>query len=241
MSKRAQDERARKAAEALAEQRRHEARRRTLNIAAVVAVVLVLVVGGFVLTKLRDTSTDVTAAAAGTSDYGVTVGPDDAPHTVVVYEDFLCPYCGALEQESSERLQQLAEDGKVQIDYRPFHLLQPDYSAQAANAFKVVLDAAGPTVALAFHNELYADQPDESGPYPDADWLVEKAVDAGATEADVRAGIEDESQQDWVDAATASAEDTGLQGTPTVLLDGEVYQDGRTMEALADNLVAAVS
>jgi protein-disulfide isomerase len=186
-------------------------------------------------------STDVTAAAAGTSDYGVTVGDAGAPHQVVIYEDFLCPFCGQLEKASHERLQELAEAGKVQVDYRPFHLLQPDYSAEAANAFKVVLDAAGPKVALAFHTELYADQPDESGPYPDSDWLVQKAVDAGAEESAVRPGIEDMSQQDWVDAATKAAEDTGLQGTPTVLLDGKVFTEGRTMDEVADKLVAAVS
>jgi len=241
VSKRAQDERSRKAAEAIAEQQRREARRRRLNIGAVVGVVVVLVLAGFLYTRIADSSTDVTAAAAGTSEYGVTVGPDGAPHEVIVYEDFLCPFCGELERKTHTKLQELAEAGKVQIDYRPFHLLSPAYSSAAANAFKVVLDASGPKVALAFHNELYADQPDESGPFPDADWLVDKAVDAGAEESAVRPGIEGSTQASWVDAATKSAEDSGVQGTPTVLLDGKVFQDGRTIDDIADNLIEAVS
>jgi protein-disulfide isomerase len=32
--------------------------------------------------------------------------------------------------------------------------------------------------------------------------------------------------------------DAGVQGTPTVLLNGEVFQDGRTQEEIAKNLIA---
>ena len=120
-------------------------------------------------------------------------------------------------------------------------MLFRSYSEQAANAFKVVLDASGAEVALAFHNELFADQPDESGPFPDADWLVSKAVDAGAEESAVRPGIEDMAQQDWVDAASKAAEDTGLQGTPTILLDGTVFSEGTTLADNAAALIEAVS
>lgn len=241
MSKRAQTERARKAAEAQAAQRRQEQLRRRLSIGGVIATVLVILVAGFVLNRSRDTSDDVTAAAAGTSEYGVTVGQTDAPHQVVIYEDFLCPFCGELEKRTHDQLAQLAEDGKVLVDYRPFHLLSADYSAQALNAFKVVLEASGPEVALAFHNALYADQPSESGPFPDADALVATAVDAGAEESAVRSGIKQMSQQDWVDEATQAAEDTGLTGTPTVLVDGKVFTEGTTIDDQADALIAAVS
>ena len=41
----------------------------------------------------------------------------------------------------------------------------------------------------------------------------------------------------WVEQATKSASDAGVQGTPTVLLNGEVYQNGRTQQEIAANLV----
>jgi protein-disulfide isomerase len=159
---------------------------------------------------------------------------------VVIYEDFLCPYCGELERATHTDLAGLADDGKVYVEYRPFDLLRTDYSMAAASAFKVVLDAAGPDVAKKFHDELYADQPDEGGPYPDADGLVEKAVAAGAAEGEVRDGIENVSQRAWVDRASAAAEKAGVRGTPTVLVDGKVYNDGSTVADLAKNLVASL-
>ncbi|MBB6626768.1 thioredoxin domain-containing protein [Nocardioides sp. KIGAM211] len=237
-SKASRDARAERAALALRDQQRAERRRSVLMIGGVVLAMVLIVTAGFLVNRARDTSNDVSAPAAGSGDYGVTVGDRTAPRTVVVYEDFLCPYCGELEKATHEELASLADAGKVYVEYRPFDLLRTDYSVAAASAFKVVLDASGPEVAKKFHDELYADQPDESGPYPDADWLVEKAVAAGATESDVRPGIEDDSQKAWVEKATKAADAAGVTGTPTVLLDGKRFTDGTTIDDLATNLLA---
>jgi protein-disulfide isomerase len=233
----ARESRAERAAAALKEQQRAERRRATLMVGGVVLAILVIVVAGFLINRARDTSADVSAPPAGSGSYGVTIGDKSAPHTVVIYEDFLCPYCGELESASHEDMAKLAEEGKVYVEYRPFNLLPADYSVAAASAFKVVLDASGPEVAKKFHDELYADQPEESGPFPDADWLVQKAVDAGADEASVRSGIENGEGESWVADATKAADDAGVSSTPTIVLDGKVFQDGRTPDELAQNLL----
>ena len=109
------------------------------------------------------------------------------------------------------------------------------------NALAVVLDASGPEVAKAFHDELYADQPEESGPYPSNDWLVQKAVAAGAQESDVRDGIENLSMEKWANDATDEAlNGAGVKGTPTVLVDGKVVNAG-SMDELAKLVIADVS
>lgn len=236
----ARESRTERAAAAMEVQRRRERRRATLMILGVVLVLLVVVVGGFLVNRARDTSSNVSAPAAGTGSYGVTIGDKNAPHTVVIYEDFLCPYCGELEKITHSELATLADQGKVYVEYRPFNLLQTDYSVAAASAFKVVLDSSGPTVAKSFHDLLYADQPAETGPFPSSSWLVDKAVQAGAKESAVRSGIEQESQKAWVDRASTAAHDAGVRGTPTILLDGQVFQDGRTIGDLAQNLLDQV-
>jgi protein-disulfide isomerase len=37
--------------------------------------------------------------------------------------------------------------------------------------------------------------------------------------------------------ATQAASDAGVRSTPTVLLNGEVFQDGRTIDEMANNLI----
>ena len=240
--------RAAKAAELRAEQKKREARRRLLIIVAVVAAMAVIVGGAVAISIVQNNKNNSAiesgAGAAGAGEHGVTIGPDDAPHTVVIYEDFLCPFCGELEKQTHEKLAQLAADGKVQVDYRPFDLLgqgNPDsYSERSLNAFAVVLDTAGPKAAKEMHDLLYENQPSESGPFPSDDDLVALAVQAGATEADVKDAIENGGQQDFVDAATAAAQKANVSSTPTVLVDGKLQTGFSSVDDLASSILGAV-
>ena len=240
MSKKsAQASRADRAAAAVHEQQRAERRRRNLMVGGVVLVLLAVVVGGTLWVRASDPTDDVAAPSAGDGGYGLAVGDPGAPHEVVIYEDFLCPFCGELERSSSDELGRLADDGRLFVEYRPFELLSRlgDYSRRSTNAFAVVLQASGPEVAQEFHDLLFENQPEEGGDYPDDDQLVAWAVEAGAGEDDVRPGIEGLEQADWVDEATQAALDAGVQATPTVILDGEVVSG--SVEDIVDSLVEA--
>jgi protein-disulfide isomerase len=177
-----------------------------------------------------------------TAEYGVAVGDAGAAHEVVIYEDFLCPVCGELESKAGDALTAAVEDGRARVEYRPVNFLGRfgDFSMDAANAFAVVLDAEGPDVAKAFHDEVYADQPaEDSQSFPGADWLIQKAVAAGASEQAVATGIREGAFQAWVDNATGAASEAGVTGTPTVLLDGKPVP-GTTIDDVAANLEAGV-
>ena len=237
----ARESRAERAAAALKEQQRAERLRRTLMIGGVVVVILAIVLGGFLINRARDTSADVSAPPAGSGSFGVTIGEKSAPHSVVIYEDFLCPYCGELEKRTRDDLAQLADDGKVQVEYRPFNLLgdgEKSYSYRSAGAFSIVLDKSTPEVAKKFHDLLFENQPDESGPFPKSSELADLAVEAGADESAVRSAIEGDEGADWVTTATAAAQKAGVQSTPTILLNGEVFQSGTTIDDLANDLIA---
>jgi protein-disulfide isomerase len=231
-------DRAARAAAALEEQRRQELRRRNAMVGGVAAAILAIVVAGYFLSRAHDTTTDVSAPAAG-SGYGVTIGPADAPHDVVVYEDFLCPFCEQFEQASRDDFAQLAADGKVRVEYRPFNLLVSagDYSERSAAAFATVLDESGADVAKRFHDLLYDHQPSESGPFPSNQDIADLAGEAGADEGDVLDALEAGDGKDWVEKATRAADDAGVKGTPTILLDGKVYQEGRTPADNAEKLI----
>jgi len=235
-----------RAAAAMEAQQRAERRRRNTMIGSVVVGLVLIVLIGFLIQRSLDTTTDVNAdAASSSSEFGVTIGPDDAPNKIVVYEDFLCPYCGEFEKASRDEFAQLAADGKLQVEYRPFDLLgggdPSSYSVRSAGAFSILLDKSTPEITKKFHDLLYENQPSESGPSPEDSDLVDLAVEAGAQESDVRDAIEGNEGNAWVVKATRAASDAGVQSTPTVLLNGEVYQEGRTIDDMAEGLIDQVS
>ena len=236
-ARKARTERAR----AQAEERRKAARRKAqLTRVGLIAGVLVLVVGGYLLISNLGSDKPDTAPAGASGDYGLVIGEADAPKEIVVYEDFLCPFCGQLELTVREGLDAAVEAGEVSVEYRPLGFLEriDDYSPEAANAFAVVLDESGPEVAKAFHDLLFDNQPSEDGPFPDTDDLIDLAVEAGATEADVRPGIEDMAFEGWVDAANEAASKAGVNSTPTVFVDGQQVE-GRTVQDIAEAMVGS--
>lgn len=235
-------DRAATAAALRAEQARREARRRILTIGGVTLAMILIVGGAIVLSVVKNNhdNKQIGRKAAVASGYGATIGPDDATHSVVIYEDFLCPYCGMLERDSESELATLADQGTVHVEYRPFNLLggndATSYSVRAAGAFSIVLKTSGNAAAIKFHNLLYQHQPSETGPYPSDDDLVQYAVEAGAKESAVKSQIDGNAGLSWVEAASKAAFATGLQGTPTIVVDGKVISG-----TSADALLAAVS
>ena len=243
MPKNTPENRSQRAAAHLEAERRRARNRQLLTVGGVVVAIVAIVVALFLIQQGDEPpAAGESAAPAGADGYSLAVGPDDAPHTVVVYEDFLCPFCGEFEQASRTELARLADQGQVQVQYRPLDFLGriSDYSRRATNAFAVVLDQEGPETAKTFHDALFENQPSESGPFPDDDALVQLAVDAGADEAAVRPGIEDLAFDGWVAEATEAASKAGITGTPTIVLDGEQFTDGQTIDELVQNLSAAI-
>ena len=74
----------------------------------------------------------------------------------------------------------LAEDGNVQVEYRPINFLGLRRLLHgAANAFAVVLDERGPGGRQGLPRPLFEDQPAEDSGAPRTRRLVELAVEAG--------------------------------------------------------------
>lgn len=231
---------AERAATLRAEQERQDRRKRTLWITGAVVAVLALIVVVFVVVQAgRDTTGKAATPPAGAVDtYSVPMGAADAPVTVTVYEDFMCPYCGDFEQVSSERLKKYAESGDVQVRYHVVSFLDDasstDYSTRAANALAVVLDTAGPEAAVKFHDELYANQPEEgSAGIPDQQ-LIDMAVEAGADEQAITAPIEDLKFEQWVVNSTDEWSSRGFNSTPTVTVNGEKVEFTNAQDLLTN-------
>lgn len=213
-----------RAAAIRAAQARNE-RNRRLAIAAVVVVVLGAVVaagawfGGGGSDK-TPAATDLPPVAAGAAS--LKMGDADAPVKIVIYEDFLCPFCRELESSTREFLQENADQGKVYVEFQPINLLTTfDYSAKALNAFAAVLKHDSPEAALRLHDILYDNQPyeqtsDQVSDDQIADWVKE----AGADTDEVRDAMKTQDTEFFA-AAEQAMTTAGIKGTPTVFINGE--------------------
>ncbi len=221
------------------QQASRERRRRTV-LTTVVLLVLAAIVAAGALIGNRGTSSPTASEAsvskvdARADGQALVIGTNPDAPKVVIYEDFLCPYCREFESASRTTLRDAAEKGKAVVEYRPFHLLQDDYSVEALTAWSAILEKGTPEQALKFHDLLYENQPYESDTdKPGIDDLVALAKRAGVTDASVLDAMR-ESNQGFVDAATKAATDAGVQGTPTVTLDGKMLEGSPSQ--LADTL-----
>jgi protein-disulfide isomerase len=225
----------------------HKARRRillwvgALVIAGLVAAIAVAVVRASGQERTLPTVTgEVVVPQHLTPDGAIPVGAAAAPVTVEIYFDYMCPACGAFEAANAGELDRLLADGVARIDLRPIAFLDEqssgtEYSTRAANAVAVVTDAA-PDRVWAFHTALYEHQPAEGSEGLTDEQIAAVAADAGVP-ADLVAAFTDGTYRPWVASVTREAFASGVQGTPTVKIDGvvfagNVYEAGPLTEAI---------
>lgn len=221
------------------EQERKERRRRVLvvsvTVLAVVGIIVAIAVG---VQSARDATGEAARPPTGVvNKYAVPSGQADAPVEVAIYEDFLCPFCGDFEAASREMLKKYVDAGDVRVRYHVLSFLDREstshYSTRAANALGVVLDQAGPEVALKFHNLLYENQPGEGSAGLSDKQLVDYAVEAGATKSDVAGPIESLKFETWVINGSDAASKAGVNQTPTVKVDGKLMKSDTVSQLLS--------
>lgn len=158
-----------KAASARAAAEASERRReRTVRIA--IAAVVVLIVAGIIGAAVWSTQKDPVpppdanaALPTGTTkeNLGAPVGTATKP-VLDMYEDFQCPACAALEKGLGPTITQLAEQGKLKVNYHPMTFLDQnlknDASLRSAAAFGCAVDAGATSK---YHNTVFANQPEK--------------------------------------------------------------------------------
>jgi protein-disulfide isomerase len=225
--------------------------RNVISVAIVAVVVLLIAVGGYGISQAKKDNEIEKALKTPSnvnSDYGIVYDQQAAtgtapaagaaePVKVQLYEDFLCPGCGALEQSAGSFLTSAVESGEIAIEYRPYSfLLQSstnEYSQRAWNAAACVTDKGGPKAFKAYHDILFANQPEEGGPGPEDDELIDLAEQAGVTGIDTC--IDKRTFNRWIEDAREKGQDDGVTGTPTIRIDGkDVSGANNTIASVAD-------
>ncbi|MFC6011130.1 DsbA family protein [Nocardia lasii] len=143
-----------------------------------------------------------------TPDGVIRLGRPDAPATVDIFEDPLCPACGVMETSYGQELAQKIDEGKLAVNYHLVAFLDPqskskDYSTRAIAAnLCVAQTGSGPTYSK-FHEALFTQkQPEEGAADLSNPALATIATDSGAPES-VAACITNGTQQDAAKSAAA--------------------------------------
>ncbi len=165
--------------------------------------------------------------------YGVATA--DAP-VLELWEDFQCPACGALELANGAGIAQLAEEGKVQLVYRPTAFLDTnlgnDASHRAIAAWGCAIDEG---LLKEFHGQIYANQPTEEGNGWSNEELIGFGTNSGLTETSLESFtqcVSDGKYLPWAANTTEQFYINQIPGTPSGVLNGEVVGS----EILADQV-----
>ncbi|GAA4446514.1 hypothetical protein GCM10023170_026780 [Phytohabitans houttuyneae] len=150
-------------------------------------------------------------------------GAPDAPTTILEYGDFECPYCGA----AKPVLRKLVDgsDGAVRLVFRHFPVFAKHPFALTA---ALAAEASGDRF-WAMHDLLFAHQ--------------DKLTDADLAGYAQAAGVEGEvtgdaaqAQREAVEADYNAGIADGVRGTPTLFINGRLYQGRVELNALRSAL-----
>lgn len=245
------------------QQRKRERRNRALIVTGVtvaVALIAVLIIGivvqntkpagpgpanmasdGIVLTAGEDggiVAVETPALAAGEAPTPTVPDESGEVANIVMYVDYLCPFCGQFEATNSESMRTMVESGAATLEVHPIAILTnksagTQYSLRAANAAACVADSS-PDSFFDYNAILFENQPEEGSTGLTNDELKALADEVGVSDGSaIDTCIDDVQFRSWVQDATNRAltepvpntdpELPSITGTPTVLVNGQQY------------------
>ena len=194
---------------------------RKILIIAMLALVVVVVGGGIGLQAWRTGQDPKAVAAPAYSEPPVTVsdgeplrlGSSSAPVKATLYEDFHCPHCADFETEFGPTLDAAQQRGEVQVELYPMSFIDAG-SAGAANAMACAAEAG---IGVWYYKGLFANHTLQ---WSDAQ-LLDLAAQAGGTATpELSRCVSDRVHQSWVDSINVAADANGVEGTPTMFVNG---------------------
>ena len=216
----------------------------------VIAMVALVIVTGVVFSLFSQNS-KVTASLSGldgmtlkpaiTSTIDATNGSsisyeNGAATTIDVWEDPQCPVCKLFADANGQYLDSLVREKKANVRYHVLSFLG-DESVRAANASFCAADEGQ---FLDFHKAIYTIQsPVENSGFWSNETLVNIGKKIGITSTKFEDCVTKGSKVDLVQANYDSMSKFGVQGTPTVFINGKKWE--RTQNSFVlDEFKAAV-
>jgi protein-disulfide isomerase len=161
----------------------------------------------------------------------VTLEKDDhvrgaGPVTILVYGDYECPYTRALELAILQLRRRDSDSFRYVYRYFPLREIHP-HAQMAAEAAETVSALAGPDAFWRMHDALFADQY-----HLEREDLVQRAINAGVNERTFRLALQTQQFAGRVERDVQSGIANGVEGTPSIFINGERYRGRRDEESL---------
>src|SRR5437762_9675795 len=151
-----------------------------------------------------------------------------APVEIVVFSDFQCPFCARFARPLRE-LQAAGADGvSVAVTFKNFPL---PMHARAPLAHQAALAAGEQGKFWEMHDLLFANQSAVK-----RDDLMRYAAKLGLDLSRFRKDLDSDGVKQIIGADKAEAQRLGVNGTPTLFINGSPYSGGRSIDQLTQTV-----
>ncbi|BAS19758.1 DsbA family protein [Rothia mucilaginosa] len=166
-----------------------------------------------------------TVAAVNTLPPGVQTAEEASkngqPVRVTIFQDYNCVHCAEFEKKYGDEIQKLVEDGTITLEIRNLTFLDRSsptaYSARNAAAAYSVANQVSTSDFLNYQREIFTHQ-------GRGDMNNQQIADiASKYHASIGSDMNDGRWRPFVDVVNAESAKNGIQGTPTVFVDGDQY------------------
>ncbi len=159
---------------------------------------------------------------------GMAVGKPDAPVTIIEYASLTCPHCATFSEQTVPRLKaEYVEKGLVRFVFRDFPL------DRVALTGALLPHCAGPERYFGFLDVLFRQQMAWARAADPVKALAALARQGGMGQEAFDACLKNQEVLNYVLAASLKGEkEHGVHSTPTLVINGKVYEGALSFEEL---------
>ncbi|MER7762386.1 DsbA family protein [Streptomyces sp. NPDC097619] len=188
------------------------------------------------------------ANTTGADGTDVVIGKGSAKKTLELYEDSRCPVCATFEQVAGEQISKDVAAGKYKLKYIGATFLDKGFPGEGSKNALSALGAAlnvSPDAFLAYKSALYAkdNHPEESkDEFAKDDYLLKVADQVPALKGNekFRTAVTDGTYDRWALEMSKLFDKSGVEGTPTLKMDGKKIDLPQTLPAYNEALDKAL-
>lgn len=192
---------------------------------AIGGIIVVVIIAAIAWALSADNSSapatpEAVEAELNVTEDDLTIGPDDAPVTLVKFSDFQCPACTSMNGILNEVIDEYDQDVQYALKHFPLRQIHPyaDVTAQAAEAADE-FDQFPEMKEVIFDNQEEWSQFDSQDEVKQE--LISYAEDLDIDPEEFQEEMEKDEVQDKINEDRDLGNDLGVSGTPTLFINGE--------------------